>query len=83
MQPRGLASCMYEYIALPFGNVGFHVNCGHLERSVDLDVQVLCIINRKISGSSWNLVKKCSNIDILLSCFDISHVDITELASRS
>ena len=35
------------------------------------------------SGSSWNFVIKCSNIDILLSCFDISQVDIIELASRS
>ena len=35
------------------------------------------------SGSSWNLVIKCSNIDILLSCFEISQVDIIELASDS
>ena len=35
------------------------------------------------SGSSWNLVIKCSNTVILLSCFDISQVDIIELASRS
>ena len=35
------------------------------------------------SGSSWNLVIKCSNIDILFSCFEISQVDIIELASCS
>ena len=35
------------------------------------------------SGSSWNLVIKCSNIYIILSCFEISQVDINELASRS
>ena len=35
------------------------------------------------SGSSWNLVIKCSNTDMLLSCFDRSQVDIIELASRS
>ena len=40
-------------------------------------------IDEGYSGSSWNLVIKCSNIDILLSCFDISQVDIIELASRS
>ena len=34
------------------------------------------------SGSSWNLVIKCSNIDNLLSCFEISQVDI-ELVSHS
>ena len=28
------------------------------------------------SGSSWNLAIKVSNIDIILSCFDISQVDI-------
>ena len=35
------------------------------------------------SGSSWNLVIKCSNIDILCSYFEISQVDIIELASHS
>ena len=35
------------------------------------------------SGSSWNLVIKCSNIYIILSFFEISQVDINELASRS
>ena len=35
------------------------------------------------SGSLWYSVIKCSNIDIFLSCFDISQVDIIELASRS
>ena len=35
------------------------------------------------SGSSWNLVIKVSNIDIILSFFDIAQVDINELSSRS
>ena len=35
------------------------------------------------SGSSWNLVIKRSNIYIILSFFEISQVDIYELASRS
>ena len=35
------------------------------------------------SGSSWNLVITCSNIDILFLCIEISQVDIIELASRS
>ena len=33
------------------------------------------------SRSSWNLVVKCSNIFIILSFFEISEVDIYELAS--
>ena len=32
------------------------------------------------SGSSWNLVIKCSNINILHSYFEILQVDIIELA---
>ena len=32
------------------------------------------------SGSSWNLVIKCSNIDNFHSYFEISQVDIIELA---
>ena len=35
------------------------------------------------SGSSWNLVVKCSNIFIILSFFEISEVDIYELVSGS
>ena len=35
------------------------------------------------SGSSWNLVIKCSNIDILNSYFEILQVDIIELAPNS
>ena len=35
------------------------------------------------SGSSWNLVIKCSNIDILHSHFEISQVDIIESAPHS
>ena len=35
------------------------------------------------SGSSWNLVIKCSNIDILHSYFEISQVDIIELAPHT
>ena len=35
------------------------------------------------SGSSWNLVIKCSNVDILHSYFEISRVDIIELAPHS
>ena len=34
------------------------------------------------SGSSWNLVIKVSNIDIILSCFDISQVDIFKEKAR-
>ena len=35
------------------------------------------------SGSSWNLVIKCSNVDILHSYFEISQMGIIELASHS
>ena len=35
------------------------------------------------SGSSWNLVIKISNIDIILSLFDISQVDINGVISHS
>ena len=35
------------------------------------------------SESSWNLVKKFSFIDIILSFFEISQVDINELTSCS
>ena len=35
------------------------------------------------SGSSWNLVIKFSFIDIILSFFEISQVNINELTSRS
>ena len=35
------------------------------------------------SRSSWNLVIKCSNIDILNSYFEISQVDIVELAPHT
>ena len=35
------------------------------------------------SESSWNLVIKVSNIDIILSFFDISQVGINELTSSS
>ena len=34
-------------------------------------------------GISWNLVIKCSNTDILYSYFEISQVDIIQLASHS
>ena len=45
--------------------------------------QWACIVYVGCSGSSWNLVIKCSNIYIILSFFEISQVDINELASRS
>ena len=35
------------------------------------------------SGSSWNLVIKCSNIDILLSYFEIPQVDIIDFVHHS
>ena len=50
---------------------------------LSLTVSILDEAYEGCSGSSWNLVIKCSNIDIPLSCFNISQVDIFELASRS
>ena len=41
------------------------------------------ILYEGCSGSSWNLVIKCSNIDILLLGFEISQVDIIKLAPHS
>ena len=47
------------------------------------DAKSLDLLYVGCSGSSWNLVIKCSNIYIILSFFEISQVDINELASRS
>ena len=41
----------------------------------------LIVYVQELFGNSRNLVIKCSNIDIHLSCFEISQMDIIELAS--
>ena len=46
-------------------------------------VKIYIYIYEGCSGSSWNLVIKCSNIDIRHSHFGISQVDINKLAPHS
>ena len=63
--PRMVTECLLTRWILIKNVLPFHGMCMYM--------------NEGCSGSSWNLVIKCSNIDILLSCFDISQVDIMEL----
>ena len=71
-------------------SVRFIVNCDICQQGTGicqhfLDKRLTCrsVVYVGCSGSSCNLVIKDLNIDINLSLFDISQVDINELTSRS